>query len=259
MDCPLCGQNSRNFHLGIPIGVPAANCWRCGKLNFWWVLREIGVSYKLAKQLDLRGGGTLVAPEHTGHYKRLDMVKPMATAHIDYLVGRGLDPATAVTEWEAEGTGIHPTHPWRIFIPIRFRGRLISWTTRSIGKKDKKKYLTAPAIHESLPHKQSLYGIDKCQHVIIVVEGPLDVWNIGPGAAGTYGLGHTPAQVALIARFPVRVVCFDNSNDAQARADKLCNDLAIWPGVTHKAELDAEDPGSACREEVSALRKFAGL
>ena len=87
-----------------------------------------------------------------------------------------------------QGIGLHPRLPWRLFIPIHSHGRPISWTTRSIGTKDKKKYITASPAEEAAPHKQTLYGLDYCRHTVIVVEGPLDAWNIGPGAAATYGL-----------------------------------------------------------------------
>jgi len=102
--------------------------------------------------------------------------------------------------------------------------------------------------------KSVLYGVDYIRHAAVVVEGPADAWRVGPGAVATFGVVVTPDQLARLARFPVRVVCFDSDPPGRARAAKLVSALAPFPGKTYDVVLDAEDPGSATPKEIKKLR-----
>lgn len=92
-------------------------------------------------------------------------------------------------------------------------------------------------------------------HAVVIVEGPADAWNVGPGAVALFGVGYTPQQVAALAQYPVRVVCMDSDSEGRAAAERLCSELSIFPGDTYRVELDADDPGSASKREVRKLRK----
>jgi hypothetical protein len=180
--------------------------------------------------------------------------------HKLYLLRRGFDPDVLQEQWELEGIGRHGGDlSWRVYIPIIFRGERVSWTTRAIGEKVKHRYLSASAEQEAYNHKELIYGIDHCRHSIVAVEGPADAWNVGPGAGCLFGIDFTPAQVLLLSQFPIRIICFDSSPDAQRRAEELCEQLAPFHGSTKRVELDAEDPGKAKPREVKALRKLAKL
>ena len=53
-----------------------------------------------------------------------------------------------------------------------------------------------------------------------------------------------------------RVVCYDNSPDAQRRANELCEVLSVFPGETINVQLDTgDDPASADRAEIELLRR----
>jgi len=110
-----------------------------------------------------------------------------------------------------------------------------------------------------MSEKDILFGAETCTNTIIVVEGFFDMANIGDGAVCAFGLAYTQEQVRLMAGYPRRIICFDNSSDAQRVASRLAGDLAVFPGETLQVTLDADDPGSASPEEVQELRKFAGL
>ena len=88
----------------------------------------------------------------------------------------------------------------------------------------------------------------------MVVEGPTDVWRIGPGAVATMGLSFTQAQVQRILQYPIRAICFDNSLQAQSTANRLAGMLELFPGKTMRIELDSDDPGNASDREVRAVR-----
>jgi hypothetical protein len=67
-------------------------------------------------------------------------------------------------------------------------------------------------------------------------------------------LAYTRAQVAQLARYPVRAICLDSTPEAQAVARRLANDLSVLRGETHVVELDAPDPGEAKPHEIKQLR-----
>jgi DNA primase len=157
--------------------------------------------------------------------------------------------------WNAQGIGMSSQLPWRIFIPIELNGEMVSWTTRSINDYGLR-YISAKLTQESFPHKHLLYGEDYARHTVIIHEGPLDVWTVGPGAVGTLGTSYTRAQVVRMSKYLRRVVCFDNEPEAQRRARKLCDDLEPFEGETHNVILDAKDANTASAKEIRRLRRL---
>jgi hypothetical protein len=253
-DCPFCG--SANFHLGYNITAGYWNCWRCSYHPTWEVFKALGVPAYVAKQLNKdfapapdRTRGELKEPAHRG---------PLLKAHVQYLRSRHLDPGTAQELWGAQGIGIAPRLSWRIYIPILHNGKRVSWTTRTIGNSPQR-YISASFKEESMNHKELVYGLDYVRDTALVVEGPLDVWNVGPGAVGLFGTAYSTAQVKLLAKVPNRFVCFDNSREAQRLARQLAHELSCFPGRTQLLQIEAEDPGSASKQEVTAVRQAIGL
>lgn len=260
VDCPWCpaprGYKGK-YRLGIELTTGRANCWVCGRHSLPSVLVEAGkISYQAASALltGVKLARFIPKPHQIGKLVKPKGIAPMAVPHKQYLEERGFDPEEIERLWNVQGIGLAANLQWRLFIPIHLDGKEISWTTRSISSTNPRRYVTAAPSQESLHFKDSLYGLDLVRTTILVVEGPTDVWNIGPGAAGTYGLLYTPAQVSIIAKFPWRVVCFDNAPDAQKRARALCDTLSLFPGRTTNICLDAEDPGSASKKEIQRLR-----
>lgn len=258
IDCPFCSPGSGRARLGIHLGGLHANCWQCGVVSLTEALvTATNRSYHAVRRL--LGGvpherlekayaarGKLVLPKGIGD---------LHPAHIRYLRGRGLDPDYVARVWGVRGIGqAAPRLRWRLFVPITFRGDVVSWTTRAIGGEGPR-YVSAQPNEEALPHKTLLFGHDLARHAVIICEGPFDAVRVGPGAVALFGLSYTRPQVARLAQFPVRAVCLDSSFEAQAVARKLCRDLLPFPGATYRVELDAADPGSASDKEVRALRR----
>jgi hypothetical protein len=180
---------------------------------------------------------------------------PLLPAHLRYLEGRGYEPAALVRLWGLGGLGLCPRYAWRLFVPVTFRGRDVSWTTRAIvDGPGVVRYLSAPADCESVPAKHLVYGFDYVRHAAVIVEGPADVWRVGPGAVATLGLAYTPHQLKQLATVPVRVVAFDKGTDAQMKARQLCRQLAAFPGKTLRVELSGKDPGESPESEIAELR-----
>jgi hypothetical protein len=135
---------------------------------------------------------------------------------------------------------------------------MVSWTTRATGESNPRRYISANADQSKFSIKDVLYGADYCKHTVIVFEGPVDVWKIGPGATALIGLQYSRAQLMQIARFPKRYICLDSTPDAQKVAMKLCTDLMMFSGKTYNIKLDAKDAGEASDKEVEKLKALLG-
>jgi hypothetical protein len=264
IDCPWCPTpmaGRGRYRLGIEISTGRVNCWVCGHHSLISVLMEVGrVPYKAAKDAISNIEFTRFLPDYSekasGSLKKPKGIGPLARAHREYLRGRGFDPLKIQKLWKVEGIRISSNLQWRLFIPIFLDGEEISWTTRSLNDNSNgRKYISASPSEEKTHFKDSLYGIDLARNSIIVVEGPTDVWRIGPGAVALYGLNWTASQVNMIAGFHQRAICFDNEDSAQDKAIHLAADLYGCPGKTTIIKLDSEDPGSASEKEIHKLRQ----
>lgn len=254
VDCPYCSPDSHKFRMGIHTFFHSANCWVCGVKSLYEVLRDIkgttnGLSALLKGVIREKPGerpvGKLVIPTGVGE---------LQTPHLRYLARRRFDSEDLVRLWGIQGIGIAPRLSWRIWIPIVSRGKTISWTTRAIGE-NQQRYVTAKPHEESIPSKNLLYGEDYTRNAILIVEGPTDAWRMGPGCVALCGLSYSKSQLNRILHYPMRVILFDSSPDAQKRANQLCEDLGCFDGKTYRVELDSEDPGEASEKEVKKIRK----
>lgn len=259
IDCPFCSPHSGKFRLGIHSFTLAVNCWVCGSHRLWETLaqasgaavRDVGAACVGL----VRHEGVAEAPA-AGKLALPGRVGPLLPVHRKYLRKRGYDPDAVAAEWGVGGIGMAVKLAWRLFIPVHLEGRIVSWTTRSLSKTGTR-YSSAPPDKEEVPHKTLLYGGDKCGHAVIVCEGPLDAWKVGPGGIATFGVAYTPAQVIALSRFPVRYVCFDNEPDGRHAAAKLVEELLIFPGETYNVTLETgKDPSRASAAELEQLRRM---
>lgn len=265
VECPWCGIGTGKTGLGIHLDSLSCKCWKCGRRSLYDVLKELTKENHNVLKGILGTLGRTTSPQilHRGRLQLPKGLGEISTRIRLYLQARGFDPDELVRIWGLQGIGLARRLAWRIFIPVTLRGTVVSWTTRSIQdnpdsstlSKNLRRYVNAKPEEESVPIKSLLYGEDLSRHAIIVVEGPTDVWNIGPGAVATLGVSYTTAQVRRISRFPLRVVCFDNEKEAQKQAAKLCEELSLFPGRTVRVELDAKDPGSATQKEIARIRR----
>lgn len=257
--CCFCGGGAdpNKPYCGYSIQSGAVHCWNCGKHRVIDTLIKLtGLNYREVKQIydrptryldpKLKYGGKLVLPKIYG---------PLETPHRKYLEGRGYDVEKLVQLWHLKGIGLSTQFQWRILIPIEVYGETVSWTTRSISDNVPDRYISAKESQEVVHHKHVLYGEDYCQNACIVVEGPTDVWRVGPGAVGTFGTGFSMEQVWRIIRYPKRILCFDNGVK-QKKVNEFCRLLQAYPGKTYNVVLDAPDPGSASPKEIKKLRRM---
>ena len=265
IDCPRCSPGWQKYRLGINRSNGKSSCWTCGVSN-------------APKMMALTSGQPLSAVLSLWHQIRFNYrtakkeavdrhleipkgVGPMQEAHRAYLLDRKFDPDAIENLWGVQGIGIAVKLAWRLFIPIHdAEGMMVAWTTRSLNPNADLRYITAKEEQSEVDVKSLLYGEHLVQDSMIVNEGPIDAWAWGPGGVSTLGVAYSAVQVARIAKYPLRCVCFDSTADAQKRAAHLCRQLAAFPGETHNILLEsAKDAAAADPEETAEVRKFAGL
>lgn len=132
----------------------------------------------------------------------------------------------------------------------------MTWTTRAIGDvPHADRYRSAKPEQEVFSKKEVLFGADHCRHAVVVVEGHFDVFRGGPGFAATGGTGYSPQQLARIAAFPVRAVCFDADEGGRRAADELAGQLAPLPGETYLISISGKDLDTTPADEIAAIRR----
>lgn len=258
IDCPWCSPDWKKYRLGIHTTSFTCNCHACGRQKLWETLAE--ASGNSTKKI----GSLLNGVEREEHFEKIPRgklvlpkgLKPLTATHRNYLEKkRKFNPDKLVKLWEIQGIMFHATLSWRIFIPILYRGEMVSWTTRSIRDDTERRYISASPKQEAINHKELLYGEDYCRHTIVVVEGPTSVWRIGPGAACTFGTTYTEMQVEKISRYHRRVICFDDEDEAKRQAKELCNLLEVFPGETINIVLEGGKDPDESRAEAREIRQ----
>ena len=262
IDCPYCSPRSLRFRMGYNKEKGFVTCWTCGRhplveslaeatgLPFGRIRESLkGVTREWVRTEEVRG--KLVLPMG---------IKPLGRLHRQYLKKRGFDPDEIASVWGVQGIGLAVKLSWRLFIPIHHKGEVVSWTTRAIGEEVRARYVNADKHEEKIPASDLLYGEDHATHCIVVVEGPIDAWAIGKGAVAIMGLkkeSYKRKQVARIASYPVRYICFDNEEMAQRRARRLAKEVSVFPGKTSVLRLEqGKDAASTTKRELREIRSL---
>jgi len=261
-DCPGCSPGWGKFRAGIELSTGRTNCWHCGLLQGRKVLVDLlGIPYSEACRVwaqEFKNQHLFVPDAEDEKLGTLELPKgivDLMTIHKQYLKKRGFDPGILSKLWGIRGIGMAVKLSWRIFIPIHDdRGRVVSWTTRALHN-DGTRYQSASNDQEEKNLKTLLYGEHLARNTIVIVEGPMDAWAIGPGGVATLGIAYTQTQLCRLSQYTQRIVCFDATEDAQDRADALCAQLAAFPGLTENVMLETgDDPADADPAEIAELR-----
>ena len=257
IECPYCGIGTGKYGMGLNLSSFAVNCWKCGKHRLFSTLRICARIDERTLGETLRGLKPDRPAERTlGPSKAVlpPGVGPLLGFHRKFIQERGLDPTEVIETWRIQGIGQSSTrYAWSLFIPAILDDEVVSWTTRSIGSQ--KRYDSAPSTCEKIPIKEMLYGEHLAGNAVIVCEGPIDAWAIGPGGVATCGVAITDAQIIRIAKYPLRVICFDRELEAQRRAEEVCRMLAPFPGQTLNLELSGKDASRSPKKEIYQVRK----
>jgi DNA primase len=138
-------------------------------------------------------------------------------------------------------------------------GSIISYQGRAISPSQKPRYKNIENEKMAQDPLEQLYGIEKIRDAAIIVEGPTDVWRLGPGAVATFGIDWSMSQANILRKIPRRYIAFDPDERAQQRALQLAEWLSYYPGETEIIEgLDC-DPGDHPEDEAQKIMEDLGI
>lgn len=270
--CPFCGDGSYGWHLGYSIEHGNMNCWRCGKISPEKWLRAIlppGSRSQIPAILKKYAGPKILRIKKKVWKARERDIDPpsgsgeMTQRHINYLVSRAFPPNRLRNEWGLLGTQhLSLEWNWRIIAPIKnSSGRIIAYTGRALSDEKKPRWLLSDAKEMGDNPKSLIYGIEKADPEVgvLIVEGPSDVWRMGPGSVGMIGIDWTIEQANILRAFKRRFIMFDPEKIAQGRAERLAHWLSLFPGDTEIISGLPSDPGSLCQSEADNIMMELGI
>lgn len=292
--CPWCDDPST--HLGINLDSKGFNCWRChAKGSFPILLRALeNCSYdELDYVIDRYSNysNRNVGPVRKRIVNRmeiLDMEKNMAAFTSfsmpeeihplmrDFLKRRGLSPWKTIRKWDLRWGGIAGDWKFRIIIPVKLEGRIVTYTGRITGDhisdgewldrsgsrrraKNRYSYKAQRAKDAAISIKSCLYNIDSVRKdkPAVVVEGPTDVWKLEGSSVATFGTKWTKTQLSLLKeKGPSEVfILYDSEPDAQLQARRFREALGCFIPTEVVQLGDRGDPGELTLEEGREVMK----
>lgn len=257
--CPLCGDTG--FHGGMNIDGGYFHCWKCGRSSLTELITKLlSIEFTKAKGIIRRYQTILEGVQIEKEIKAPSSISfpencsEIALNHREYVESRNFNPDQLVNDWGIKGTGPVGSYKLRVIIPIFFNGAMVSYQGRDITSKSDLRYKACRLDKELVPHKSILYGIDHVSESCIVVEGITDVWRLGFGAVGLFGVEYNTKQLNLLAsRVKRAVVLLDQG--MSNKAEELSADIGALGVETEILELDEGDPGELSTDEAKYVMK----
>jgi DNA primase len=286
-NCPFCYDPSN--HLGVNLTSKSFSCWIC---------REKGTIFGLVKHLtgfDDKIVGRLIR-EHTkedfryvfsgnsSKAKKLEINLPSRCSekplkvHKEYLKKRGFNRKELELHFGIKYTGQISSYlksdgrrsdfSYRIVVPVYMNKKLVNFTARDVTGLAREKYKNCPNDDALFHTKDCIYGYDLAgkgtsKNVAVLVEGPTDVWSIGPGAFGIFGLKYTENQIKAIYKKELKkaYIFFDKEKKAQQIAEKFAKEIGSFIQdvfIIEPEDGDSDDPGSMSKQQARELRAIIG-
>jgi len=264
--CPFCSGNP-GWHGGMNHNKAYYTCYRCGN---HWLPKVIATLLKIPINQAKRVLTPYLTGEQIQEFKEKVYAEkiiyppdtgPMTPRQRAYLKNRRFDPDKLERDWELLGVGNFGPYKGRILAPIYLHNQLISYQTRDVTGKQSAKYMACPEDEEVYCHKYSLYGIDNCHSkTVIVVEGMFDVWRLGFGAAGTFGIEYSSQQILMLAQQFDRIFIFyDEDEQGQQKANEMASGLYEFGKECEIIMNPGGDPADMKNDEAKNLMKEIGL
>ena len=264
--CPCCTNGTHGWHLGFSLTRGSFNCWRCGSHRVWEVLCKLLRDENTARIAlgKYRTDSPRIARKQEPKKKTLwtpPDIGPLKRAHYKYLWKRNFDAMGLEETWELKGTKyLSEEWNWRICFPIRDRTeRIIAYGGRVINDETKPKYKLSDKENILIDPSEMLYGIHLARDAAVIVEGPTDVWRMGPGAVATLGIDWKPEQAVILKDFSRRYVMYDPEPQAQKRAEELAEWLGMYSGITEIITGLDTDPGKLPQSEADDIMRNLGI
>jgi hypothetical protein len=257
ISCPFCNDTSN--HGGFNPIKDYYNCWHCGWHRIEKVIAIIlGITEYKAKAIIQNYKTEFIKKEES----RLTPTsislpgKEPQLQHIKYLMKRGFEPLPLITKYQLLGTLYESRdYGYRIIIPILYKGKVVSFQSRSIAGNVDQRYKACAKEKEIIEHKKILYNLDNCnKKKVIVVEGVIDCWKLGNDCCCTFGVDYTKEQFLMLLQFEEVFICFDPDEPGQTAAIKLSNELGMLNKKVEIIKLET-DPGDLSLADGLYLKK----
>lgn len=274
--CIFCGDTGH--HLGINLKSKVYSCWICRSSGniFSLLKKKYDSSNREVFEIIKPFVGKISTKDNTAKpsakkKRRVDlpsfsMDKPLKI-HANYLKERGFDHKFLEKVFGIKYTGQISKYQafdrvidfkFRIIIPVFINGELVNFTGRDVSGCSDERYKNCPNDDALISTKDTIYGYDSIVgDTAVLVEGPTDVWSLGPGALGIFGLKYTENQIKLLYRKGLRkcIIFLDNEPTAQKIAKKLAREVGSFIPEVGVLTPDKEitDPGAMTKEQVKKM------
>jgi hypothetical protein len=210
--------------------------------------------------------GQVVLPVHSGKTPDQDMsvltemrppdncvrISALPSDHeaVKYISSRGYDPL-CLEKYLGVGwidDNATPIMRNRIYIPVYQNDKLYGYQARVIKDdpdRRKQKYVNPVGMRKS----RLLYNLDSARHqnVVVICEGPIDVWSVGPSGVAIFGSDCSSHQLEMIgANFNGKLIAVALDGDAICKAESLVHkvqQVAPRSTVVRLNLTGEEDPG----------------
>ena len=306
--CPFCGTEDHGRHLSVHLGGRGWRCWRRGKAHSGkspvrLVMALTGCSLDAARQL---AGGARALPDDflssvraamgrdaptEGEERELSLpaeflpfdARRASRPFLRYLTGRGFSNAQVARMTRRSGLRFATAGLFhgRIIFPVVDRGRLVSWTGRTISARNDLRYLSLTHDEESAAEKGVEPALGPISDYVlwrdrlaeadadtfVLVEGPFDALKVdvlgrkhGIVATCCFTAAPSDAQLDILAdllpRFRRRFLLLDRGTIATAM--RVLAD-AQGLGLRFLRLPDGyKDPGDLDSRAFSALFRVGG-
>ena len=260
--CPFCTDGTHGWHLGFSLEKGNFNCWRCGSHRVWEVLQKLLRTQENARDAlyKYQRRGFKPPPKVEPRQKTLWVppnMESLGHIHCEYLRKRKFIPEKLEKIWELKGTiYLSENWSWKICFPIYDQTKkIVAYGGRSINDHVKPKIQLSHKEQMIINPSSILYGIHLVKESVVIVEGPTDVWRLGPGAVAVWGIDWKLEQAMILKNYSRRFVMFDPESEAQKRAEKLAEWLGMYSGETELITGLETDPGDLSQREADKIMR----
>lgn len=266
--CPFCTDGTHGWHLGFSLEHGNMNCWRCGSHSVYEYLKNIfqnrNISIKQLLFVYDNKNNSFIKKQNKTRRKKAKPPKNMTElshVHKKYLLSRNFDPDKLSDIWNLKGTkNLSGEWNWKIIAPVyNTNNNITAYAGRALAKDFKPKWKISHKDEMSDDPKKMLYGIEKVKDRVLIVEGVSDVWRMGVGAVGVFGIDWNIEQSHILKNFSHRFIMFDPERQAQRKAHELAKWLSAFPGETEIISGLSCDPGDLFQKEADNIMRELGM
>lgn len=272
--CPFPGCDDHSWHCGVNPEKRNFSCWKCKSGgHVAYLIKEIEKSSerKAWKIFESFSGGSktsglrhhfppfqsLTASTKGLVFPRL-VSKDFPRLYLEYLRKRKFDPDYLINKYDLYAGPKLGSYNYRIIIPIYYKKRIVSFTSRDVTDLSDIPYLHSRIDHSIIDPKRCIYNYDRVRKgkLLLIVEGVFDVWRIGNGTVCIFGTEFTWEQVEMVLdKEPSEIITLFDS-DASDKGYRLASQFNGLGYKTRNFIIDREDPDKLDKADLLRIRKI---